>query len=85
MLLQMCHKRQSIELMEDISMPWSKKHGGKELHIQFWKKKTWSTFKEEFTDNMKKLNEISSDATRALMAYLPYTWCRAYFCSRHKC
>ena len=45
---------------------WSKKHGGGELHMQFWKT-TWSTFEEEFTDNMKKLNEISSDAVRALM------------------
>ena len=34
---------------------------------------SWSTFEEEFIDNMKKLNEMSSDAARALMAYPPYT------------
>ena len=48
-------------------------------------KTTWSTYKEEFIDNMKKLNEISSDAARALMPYPSHKWCRAYFSSRCKC
>ena len=40
--------------------------------MKFWKT-TWSTFEEEFNDNMKKLNEVSSDASKALMAYPPHT------------
>ena len=63
---------------------WSKKQGGEELQMQFWKT-AWSTFEEEFIDNMKKLNEISSNAIRALMAYPPHTWCHAYFSSQCKC
>ena len=42
---------------------WSKKHGDGVLQMQFWKT-TWSTFEEEFTNNIKKLNEISGDALR---------------------
>ena len=33
---------------------------------------------------MKKMWEISSDATSDLMAYLPHTWCHAYFSDRRK-
>ena len=31
------------------------------------------TYEKEFTNNMKKLNEISSDAAKPLMAYPPHT------------
>ena len=36
--------------------------------MQLWKI-AWSTLKEEFIHNMKKLIKISSDVARALMAY----------------
>ena len=46
-----------------ISANWSKKHGVVGLQMKFLKT-TWSTFEEEFTDNTKKRNEISSEVVR---------------------
>ena len=57
---------------------WSKKLNGGELQLKFWKD-VWSTFEEEFTNNMKKMGEISPDVESDLMAYPPNTWCRVYF------
>ena len=50
---------------------------------QFWKA-TWSTFEEEFVDNMRQLGEVSSEAAKDLTNYPPYTWVRAYFSGRCK-
>ena len=52
----------------------SKKLKGWELQLQFWKV-VWSTFEEEFTNNMKKMGEISPNAARDLMAYPPNICC----------
>ena len=62
---------------------WSKKLKCGELQLQFWKA-VWSTFEKEFTNNMKKMGEISPNATSDLVAYPPNTWCRAYFRTRSK-
>ena len=80
----MLSKQEHRACTKHIYANWSKKQGGGELQMQFLKT-TWSTYEEEFIDNMKKLNEISSDAARALMAYPSHKWCRAYFSSRCKC
>ena len=53
------------------------------MQRQFWKV-AWSTFEEEFVDNMRQLREVSSNATKDLMNYQPHTWVRAYFSSRCK-
>ena len=44
----------------------------------------WSTFPEEFKDNLQKLGEVSEKAAEDLLKYPPHTWCRAYFSSRYK-
>ena len=62
---------------------WSKKLKGWEFQLQFWKA-VWSTFEEEFAKNMKKMGEISPNATSDLMAYPPNTCCCAYFSTRSK-
>ena len=47
-------------------------------------KLAWSTFEEEFRNNMSKLGEVSLNATNDLMNYPPHTWVRAYFSGRCK-
>ena len=54
---------------------------GGELKKHFWIC-AWSTFDEEFKDNLKKLGELSKSAAEDLMKYPPHAWCRAYFSSR---
>ena len=39
---------------------------------KFWKT-SWSTFEEEFVDNMRQLGEVSSNVTKDLMNYPPHT------------
>nr|XP_033511381.1 uncharacterized protein LOC117276169 isoform X1 [Nicotiana tomentosiformis]XP_033511382.1 uncharacterized protein LOC117276169 isoform X1 [Nicotiana tomentosiformis]XP_033511383.1 uncharacterized protein LOC117276169 isoform X1 [Nicotiana tomentosiformis] len=39
----------------------------------------WSTYEEEFKDQLKTLGDIHEDAARELLHYLPQNWCRAYF------
>ena len=44
----------------------------------------WSTFPEEFEENLKKLGEVSKPAAEDLMKYNPANWCMAFFSSRCK-
>ena len=44
----------------------------------------WSTFPEEFEDNLKKLGEVNKKSAEDLLKYNPATWCRAFFSSRCK-
>ncbi|XP_019257692.1 PREDICTED: uncharacterized protein LOC109235901 [Nicotiana attenuata] len=38
----------------------------------------WSTYEEEFKDQLKNLGELNKDAATGLLRYPPQTWCRAY-------
>ncbi|XP_057790925.1 uncharacterized protein LOC131008039 [Salvia miltiorrhiza] len=60
---------------------WSKKWRGTELKKHFWIC-AWSTFKEEFKQNLTKLGDIKKDVAEDLMKYPVQTWCRAYQSSR---
>ena len=60
---------------------WSKKWRGGELKKKFWIC-AWSTYDEEFKDNLKKIGELSKTAAEDLLKYPPHAWCRAYFSSR---
>ena len=62
---------------------WSKKWTGGEMKKKFWIC-AWSTFPEEFEDNLKKLGEVSKSAAEDLMKYNPANWWRAFFSSRCK-
>ncbi|CAL9754013.1 unnamed protein product [Musa acuminata subsp. burmannicoides] len=60
---------------------WSKKWRGGAMHPRFWIC-AWSTYEEEFQDNLKELGTVSKQAAFDLMKYPPHTWSRAFFSSR---
>ncbi|XP_050210068.1 uncharacterized protein LOC126660546 [Mercurialis annua] len=62
---------------------WSKKWGGGHLQKQFWIC-AWSTYEEEFIDNLKKIGETSKKAAEDLVWYPPHNWSRAFFSNRSK-
>ena len=62
---------------------WSKKWSGGVLKNKFFIC-AWSTFEEEFKDNLEKIGEVSVKAAEDLLRYPPHNWCRAYFSSRCK-
>ena len=62
---------------------WSKKWHGGEFKKTFWIC-AWSTYHEEFKDNLEKIGKISKKAAEDLLKYPPHNWCRAYFSSRCK-
>ena len=62
---------------------WSKKYGIGEVKKKFFVF-AWSTFEEEFKDNLLKLGELTKKGVENVPKYPPHTWCRAYFSSRSK-
>ncbi|CAH9125380.1 unnamed protein product, partial [Cuscuta epithymum] len=60
---------------------WSKKWNGGELKKKFWIC-AWSTFEEEFKENLEKMGKVSKKAAESLVWYPPSRWCRAYFSRR---
>ncbi|XP_065871882.1 uncharacterized protein [Euphorbia lathyris] len=62
---------------------WSKRWGSGELSKWFWAC-SWSTYPEEFTDNLNTLRSIAKEAAEHLVSYPPQRWCRAYFSGRSK-
>ncbi|WOL07031.1 hypothetical protein Cni_G15766 [Canna indica] len=44
----------------------------------------WSTFHEEFVDNLKILGRFEKKAVEDLLRYNPENWCRAYFSFKSK-
>ncbi|KAH6776564.1 hypothetical protein C2S52_014125 [Perilla frutescens var. hirtella] len=63
---------------------WSKKWRSSELKKRFWIC-AWSTYKEEFDDNLKHLGALSKQAAEDFVKYNLMTFCRAFFSSRSKC
>ncbi|XP_019260651.1 PREDICTED: uncharacterized protein LOC109238624 [Nicotiana attenuata] len=61
-----------------IEANWLKKwRSGKMRKLMWWC--AWSTYEEEFKDQLLNLGGMSEDAARDLINYPPKTWCRAYF------
>ncbi|XP_057774982.1 uncharacterized protein LOC130993960 [Salvia miltiorrhiza] len=56
---------------------WSKKWRGPELKKRFWIC-AWSSYEEEFKENLVKVGDIKQKAAEELVKYPPQTWCRAY-------
>ncbi|XP_057791096.1 uncharacterized protein LOC131008220 [Salvia miltiorrhiza] len=56
---------------------WSKNWRGPELTKQFWIC-AWSTYEEDFKQNLTKIGDIKKKAAEELLKYPPHTWCRAY-------
>nr|XP_018629791.2 uncharacterized protein LOC108946915 [Nicotiana tomentosiformis] len=44
----------------------------------------WSTYEEEFKDQLKTLGDIHEDAARKLLHCPPQNWCRSYFDTTYK-
>ena len=65
-------------------MNWAKRHGGAELKDRFWAC-AWSTFDEEFKDNLELLSKRSRAAALDVMNYPTHTWVRAHFTPRCRC
>lgn len=57
---------------------WSEIWNGDEMKKFLWWC-AWSTYEEEFKDQLKKLGEVSKEAAKRLLCYPPTNWCRAYF------
>ena len=48
----------------------------------------WSTYEEEFHDQLKVMGAMSKQAAKDLVWYPAQNWCRAYFdtvCKNHSC
>ncbi|XP_060195287.1 uncharacterized protein LOC132624538 [Lycium barbarum] len=70
-----------------IEANWQKKwRSGQMKKLMWWC--AWSTYKEEFTDQLKKLGELSKEdnsfATKDLLHYPPQSWYRAYLDTKCK-
>ncbi|XP_075099960.1 uncharacterized protein LOC142176381 [Nicotiana tabacum] len=62
-----------------IEVNWSKRigiSGGMKKYL-WWS--AWSTYEEDFKDQLKSLGELSVDAAKELLRYLLQNWCRSYF------
>ena len=60
---------------------WGKKWTGIKLKELFWAC-AWSTFEEQFKDNLQAIKEENEDASKAMMTYPVKSWVRAYFSNR---
>ncbi|XP_019266946.1 PREDICTED: uncharacterized protein LOC109244333 [Nicotiana attenuata] len=62
-----------------IEANWSKriKISGEMKKYLWWS--AWSTYEEDFKDQLKNLGELSVDAAKELLRYPPQNWRRSYF------
>ncbi|XP_059315512.1 uncharacterized protein LOC132066163 [Lycium ferocissimum] len=70
-----------------IEANWQKKwRSGQMKKLMWWC--AWSTYEEEFKDQLKKLGELSKEdnysAAKDLLHYPPQSWCRAYLDTKCK-
>ncbi|KAH0706388.1 hypothetical protein KY285_010890 [Solanum tuberosum] len=57
---------------------WCKRwRSGQMRKLMWWC--AWSSYDEEFKDQLNKLGKLSNDGARDLVKYPPKAWCRAYF------
>ncbi|XP_033508926.1 uncharacterized protein [Nicotiana tomentosiformis] len=61
-----------------IEANWCKSwRSGEMKKLMWWC--AWSTYEEEFKDQLVSLGELDEDSARDLVKYPPKAWCRAYF------
>ncbi|XP_016444100.2 uncharacterized protein LOC107769408 [Nicotiana tabacum] len=65
--------------LRHIEANWSKRIriSGEMKKYLWWS--TWSTYEEDFKDQLKNLGELSVDAANELLRYPPHNWFRSYF------
>nr|XP_009772460.1 PREDICTED: uncharacterized protein LOC104222839 [Nicotiana sylvestris] len=62
-----------------IKANWSKRiRISREMKKYLWWS-TWSTYEEDFKDQLKSLGELSVDDAKEVLRYPPQNWCRSYF------
>ncbi|XP_059302149.1 uncharacterized protein LOC132054104 [Lycium ferocissimum] len=61
-----------------IEANWMKRWRSGEMKKLLWWS-AWSTYEEEFDDQLRKLGEMDEDAIKDLIHYPPQCWCRAFF------
>ncbi|XP_027771867.1 uncharacterized protein LOC107016756 [Solanum pennellii] len=61
-----------------IEANWSKSWSGVQMKKMFWWF-AWSTYGEEFEDQLKSMDSVSNKAAEGLLRYPPQHWCRAFF------
>ncbi|XP_016582287.2 uncharacterized protein LOC107879869 [Capsicum annuum] len=64
--------------MRHVESNWCKKWRSGEMRKLMWWC-SWSSYDEEFKDQLKKLGQLSEEAARDLVNFPPRAWCRAYF------
>uniref|UniRef100_A0A3Q7ECQ1 PB1-like domain-containing protein n=1 Tax=Solanum lycopersicum TaxID=4081 RepID=A0A3Q7ECQ1_SOLLC len=70
-----------------IEANWSKSWSGVQMKKMFWWY-AWSTYGEEFEDQLKSMGSVSKKAVEGLLWYPPQHWCRAFFdtvCKNYSC
>ncbi|KAH0715349.1 hypothetical protein KY284_008254 [Solanum tuberosum] len=70
-----------------IEANWSRSWSGVQMKKMFWWS-AWSTYEEEFNDQLKSMGSVSKQAAKDLLWYPPQHWCRAFFdnvCKNYSC
>ncbi|KAH0632502.1 hypothetical protein KY284_035288 [Solanum tuberosum] len=66
-----------------IEANWSRSWSGVQMKKMFWWS-AWSTYEEEFNDQLKSMGSVSKQAAKDLLWYPPQHWCRAFFDTIYK-
>ncbi|WMV38496.1 hypothetical protein MTR67_031881 [Solanum verrucosum] len=70
-----------------IEANWSRSWSGVQMKKMFWWS-AWSTYEEEFNNQLKSMGFVSKQAAKDLFWYPPQHWCRTFFdtvCKNHSC
>ncbi|XP_049397436.1 uncharacterized protein LOC125861621 [Solanum stenotomum] len=66
-----------MDCVRQIEANWMKRFRSGEMKKLLWWA-AWSTYEEDFKDQLSALGALSKSATKDLLKYPPQTWCRAY-------
>ncbi|XP_075112533.1 uncharacterized protein LOC107802516 [Nicotiana tabacum] len=64
--------------VKHIEANWCKRWRTDEFKKLLWWS-AWSSYEEDFKDQLKSIGELSKEADESLLMYPPRAWCRAYF------
>ncbi|XP_016469655.1 uncharacterized protein LOC107791995 [Nicotiana tabacum] len=62
-----------------IETNWCRRCGAGDLRKKYLWWCAWSSYEEDFKDQLKNLGEIDKEAVEDLLRFPPQSWCRAYF------
>ncbi|XP_019246531.1 PREDICTED: uncharacterized protein LOC109226193 [Nicotiana attenuata] len=64
--------------VKHIEANWCKRWRTDEFKKLLWWS-AWSSYEEDFKDQLKSIGELGKEAVESLLKYPPHAWCRAYF------